>query len=473
MTKARPLNQADEACATDEAAPAVMLWTRAAIELDPGQRQASPPRPRREAPAAPLRAPPAGSDYLARQEALAVLGVKRQTLYSYVSRGLIRSIQHPDGQESLYLREDIERLKAKSTARSGHGPAAAAAMHWGEPVIASAITEITPRGPRYRQYLALDLARAGHSFEAVCDYLWHEQPVPNSAADWDTPALPQAAAELLAAARHAQPEAHILQLLSQTCLALGMLDLHRPDDVSTAQATQAGRRLIRALTGVFGFLGPQRAYVMPRPQEPLATWLARALGLPDNGGQRQALEQLLVLVADHELNPATFAARIAASGGSQLPACIATGLDVHSGIALGCDQLDALFSQRGGADALLRQLGERLASGHKLPGFNHQLYPDGDPRTQWLLELAWQHGTRAAWSQDLRQVLAEVAQRFGAQPSIEAGLAVFCRALELPPQTAGGLFALSRTAGWVAHVIEQRAAGFMIRPRAKFAGTAR
>ena len=75
--------------------------------------------------AASPTATPGHADYLSREEVLEILGIKRQTLYSYVSRGFVRSIPQPGGHASYYLREDIERVKAKSTARSGHGPAAA------------------------------------------------------------------------------------------------------------------------------------------------------------------------------------------------------------------------------------------------------------------------------------------------------------------------------------------------------------
>ena len=111
-------------------------------------------------------------DYLSRQEALAILGVKPQTLYAYVSRGLVRSVPQPGGRTGYYLREDVDKLRAKSVARSGHGPAAASAMRWGEPVVGTSITEITDQGPRYRNHLALDLALGRHSFETVAELLW-------------------------------------------------------------------------------------------------------------------------------------------------------------------------------------------------------------------------------------------------------------------------------------------------------------
>ena len=77
----------------------------------------------------------AGEDYVSSRDALRILEVKPQTLYSYVSRGLIRRRVKPGHRTSYYNREDIHRLKSRSVARSGHGPAAASAMYWGEPVL--------------------------------------------------------------------------------------------------------------------------------------------------------------------------------------------------------------------------------------------------------------------------------------------------------------------------------------------------
>src|SRR5689334_14442255 len=91
--------------------------------------------------------------YVSRQEAIRVLGVKPQTLYSYVSRGLVRRCADHGGRSSAYNFQDIQRLKARSLARSGHGPAAANAIHWGEPVLGTAITKITERGPVYGEHL--------------------------------------------------------------------------------------------------------------------------------------------------------------------------------------------------------------------------------------------------------------------------------------------------------------------------------
>src|SRR3954471_11789557 len=92
------------------------------------------------------------STYLGGREAAAFLGVKRETLYAYASGGLVRSEPGERGRERLYHREDLERLKVRHDARAGHTAVAAGAMRWGEPVLESGLTAITPEGPVYRGF---------------------------------------------------------------------------------------------------------------------------------------------------------------------------------------------------------------------------------------------------------------------------------------------------------------------------------
>src|SRR6478609_8585741 len=72
----------------------------------------------------------------------------------------------------LYSKEDVERLRTRHVARSGHGPVAASALRWGEPVLETRISDVGPDGPRYRGHSAVELCRAGVSFERVAELLW-------------------------------------------------------------------------------------------------------------------------------------------------------------------------------------------------------------------------------------------------------------------------------------------------------------
>jgi citrate synthase len=89
------------------------------------------------------------------------LGIQVRSLYAYVSRGQVRSVPGEAGRPRLYAYADLERLRVRRDARAGHGAVAAGALRWGEPVLDSAITAITPRGPAYRGRLAVDVRDRG------------------------------------------------------------------------------------------------------------------------------------------------------------------------------------------------------------------------------------------------------------------------------------------------------------------------
>src|SRR5262245_35965285 len=109
---------------------------------------------------------------LSAREAARRLEIRLPTLYAYVSRGLLRSVPDVRKGRRLYFREDVERLRARRDAHGGHGATAAGALRWGEPVLDSALTEITPAGPRYRGVEALHLAESATPLEVVAELLW-------------------------------------------------------------------------------------------------------------------------------------------------------------------------------------------------------------------------------------------------------------------------------------------------------------
>src|SRR5882724_8919075 len=278
--------------------------------------------------------------YVSRQEAIKVLGVKPQTLYSYVSRGLVRRCVDKGGRWSAYNFQDIQRLKARSLARSGHGPAAANAIHWGEPVLSTAITKITERGPVYGEHLATDLARRQHRFESVAEYLWTGTGLADDVI-WREATHARLGRQLDEITRF-HPNVHIRQLLTEVALLLGMEQADPAPLHGARSDVEQARDLMQAMAGAFGFIGPGRQYAAPRRGDTIARVLARALGVQTNPDVAHALDGMLVVVADHEFTPATFAARIAASAGNDLYSCVGAALQVHFGSALGlrCDLLE-------------------------------------------------------------------------------------------------------------------------------------
>jgi citrate synthase len=403
----------------------------------------------------------AGEDYVSSRDALRILEVKPQTLYSYVSRGLIRRRAKPGHRTSYYNREDIHRLKSRSVARSGHGPAAAGAMYWGEPVLETGITEIASAGPRYREHLATDLAAENQSFESVAEYLWTGS-LPPSQMKWTNVVVPGSLTSEFGKVdpcdfRHVLTQSIVLLAKTWGC------------DPYLREQPCPATSILGVMAGTFGFLGPKKEYVSLQDGESVSYGLARMLGIKASQKNVQALNTALVLMADHELTTPTFIARISASAGCDLPSCLLAALQVHFGSEFGlcCDRLEKLLD-RDAAAAKSGTVARASSSTRTTPGFDNPLYLHGDPRANLLLELALQLADRRDCVTEALQMIATHFPTVQTRINLCEALVVLCRALGLPYQAAGGLLALSRSAGCVAHVLEQRAQNSIIRPRGKF-----
>jgi citrate synthase len=206
--------------------------------------------------------------------------------------------------------------------------------------------------------------------------------------------------------------------------------------------------------------------------EPAHRQLARAWRLDAPGSD--LVRQALVLCADHELNASSFAARCVASTGADLGACVTAGLAAlsgtrHCGITTAIESMWERSLSTRGKSALARLVdasrggAEPAVPGQRVPGFGHPLYPDGDPRAQALL-------ARLPPPHRNDRLVAAVAERTGERPSVDYALVALRRSLGLPQGHAYLVFALGRTAGWLAHAVEQGRSKVLIRPRAAYVG---
>lgn len=421
------------------------------------------------------------------------LGIQLRSLYAYTSRGQIQSVAGGRGRPHLYAHADLERLRVRRDARAGHGAVAAGALRWGEPVLDSAITAITPRGPAYRGRLAVDLAAAGTPFESVAELLWSGY-LPSARPVWPRTAVPHATLAKLvgepctplqvmpllveiAALAEARRMMKASALLDQPASPFGgaeargratSLDL-RPD-----VALARGRALIPLLAAALapGFVAARVTRALGAPT--IAQVAARALDLDDE--HAPLLDRILVLLADHELNASSFAARVAASTDADLYACVAAALATLSGPKHGSASLavSQFAIDVGAPDAARAAVRALRKQGLVPPGFGHMLYAAGDPRAVPLLAdvarlvAAAPRSHRGA--QRARTLLAVIAATTDAHPTVDVALAALLAVLGLPPTAGPGLFAVARSAGWLAHALEQRAAGHLLRPRARYTG---
>ncbi len=355
-------------------------------------------------------------------EACARLGISRDTLYAYVSRGLVRVVTHPaDARKSLYDRRDIESLSARKQRGRSRRAVAASTIDWGEPVLSSKITRIADGRFFYRGRDAIELSRTLTLEDAL-------QSLARVRCRPDTP-LPD-----FAMPKAARPFDRILLALATETVS-GRRGNGRPRAAQIARLT--------ALCAA----GCDNDPKLPAHDLLAGAW-SRDIAAAD------LIRRALVLCADHELNASAYAARVAASAGASLPASLLAGLSTLSG------------SLHGGLTSLCRRWMDAVESGEPPhtdgrppPGFGHPLYPDGDPRTA---EILLHRPLATKW----RHILDRVVDETGSRPTLDFGLAHLERSLDLPQSAGLGIFAVGRTAGWIAHIFEQRETGRLIRPRA-------
>jgi len=396
----------------------------------------------------------AGS-YVSAEEAILVLGVKRPTLYSYVSRGLVRSVPGDGRKARRYVREDLERLRGRRDARAGHAAVARDALDWGEPVLDSALTEITERGPALRGQRVVDLVERGVTFEQAAELLWSGT-LPATPPRWTVRTLGFRPPQLAALLPRGGPPISALRVVM----------------AALAGADPNGPTLIPRLAASLSLAFDPRRTKGCLAQGSVAAILLHALGARPTRASIRAVDAALVASLDHELNPSSFVARVAAAVGADMPACITAALATLSGARHGgaCDRVEELVEEVGRKERARRTVEQRLAKGQAVAGFGHRLYPQGDPRGALLLDVARSLGRPSPRLATLLEIVRVMHEGGHEAPTLDAGLVAITSALRLPAGSAIVLFAIGRTAGWIAHAIEQRDSGQALRPRARYVG---
>jgi len=368
-----------------------------------------------------------------------LLKVRPQTLYAYVSRGRIGMRPDPDDpRRSLYRAADIGGLTRRR--ERGKRPAAIAAstIAWGEPIITTTISTIQNGRLYYRGRDAADLAQSA-TLEETAALLWDVSGSVRFRLDRRRPkrrgtARERAFVALAAASADGHP-------------THGRLPAVLRDEASSVAAEVAVA------------LGASETSDAPVHLRLAAAW-------KKDRDTADLIRRALVLHADQELNSSTFAARIAASTGASLAACVLSGFATLSGPLHG----DATLRIRSLMDEVARTdartvIAAHLASGVAIPGFGHPLYPEGDPRALALL---------AAFDppRPFERMIGLVKAATGQRANLDFALLAMSERYQFPQEGAFSLFALGRCIGWLAHIIEQVATGQLIRPRARYTGPA-
>ncbi|WP_321800427.1 citrate synthase family protein [Caballeronia sp. J97] len=375
--------------------------------------------------------------WMSQEEACEALGVRKQTLYAYVSRGQIEVQGDPQhANRNLYRAADIATLLKKRNLGRARKNIAASTMAWGEPIIDTSISTIVHGRLYYRGRDAVRLA-ASATLEEAARLLWDMNGLPRfpsfEPVAFDGPASARVYAAL---ARDAAND-----------------PARTPFDMSDSLNQAAG--LVGRLASNFVELRSDEGPLHLRIAD--AWHAARHADL---------LRRVLVLLADQELTSSSFAARVAASTGASLGASMIAGLAAFSGPIHGNaivrvrEFMDE--ARRSGTGTVVRR---RIAEGAALPGFGHELYPQGDPRAADLLS--------AFEAPDAARELIDCVERLtGKLPAIDMALAALVEHCGLPEEAAFALFSIARSVGWMAHSIEQISEGSLLRPRARYVGPA-
>jgi len=390
--------------------------------------------------------------YLTSDEAARALGVSPATLYAYVSRGLLRSEPMPGVPRARrYRRDDIERLQVRQGLRRQPAQAVEAALHWGMPVLESAITLIEDERLYYRGEDAIELART-EPIERVAALLWTGDLDANVLHDDGSatmPELPDVGSEPLA------PFQILLPLLAASDVAAY--------DLRSEAVIRAAGGIMRAFTSLTAGT--------PWRSASLADALQRGLA-SDVGEAARLINAALIVCADHELNVSSFSVRCIASARAPLYAAISGGLAALSGPRHGAAslQVERLLDEARSLGDPPRTIAQRMRRGEDIPGFGHRLYPSGDPRASLLLEMLSETFPDDPAVQRSQQIVAAARDMTGQHPNLEMGLVTLTTALNLPSGSALTLMALGRTVGWIAHAIEEYERDSLIRPRARYVG---
>ncbi len=400
--------------------------------------------------------------YMTASEAAKALGISLPTLYAYVSRGLIRSSGASGQRNRRYYAEDVEKLMARKAGRRNPEVLAQDALHWGAPVLESALTLIDGHRFYYRGY---DVARLAQSetIERVAALLWLNNmdavgQLFNAASSVNTQLYETILLHIAMDGVDLPP----LQAL-KTVLPIAASDDPTAYDLRPSSVVASGVRILRIMASV---LAGDVQESLPVAQMLQQGWR------PQDPHAAQLFNTVLITCADHELNASSFTARVVASAGATPYAAVTAGIAALGGIKHGgyTERVEAFLRSVDSAQNIRELLAGRLRRGEDIPGFGHKIYPQGDPRAVIILNALRARYGAAPRLTLIEQVIQAADELIHEKPSLDFALVAVAEVLELPRGSALGMFALGRSVGWIGHALEQYSVDKLIRPRARYVG---
>ncbi|MEU1851006.1 citrate synthase/methylcitrate synthase [Streptomyces sp. NPDC019990] len=339
----------------------------------------------------------------------------------------------------------------------------------------------------YRQYSAVDLART-RTFEDVWHLLVHgELPDAGQSAAFaaETGALRRLPEEVRAAlpaiataCGSSGPLAGLRTALSLLGAAKGFRPVYDTDAAQRRQDTLVAAAAVPTLLTALHRLGRGLEPVEPRDDlSHAANYLYMLTGSVPPERHARAIEQYLISTIDHGFNASTFTARVIASTGADVAACLAGAVAALSGPLHGgapsraLDTLDAI----GTPDRIGPWVRQRVLAGERIMGFGHAIYRTEDPRSRMLREVAQGFGgPRVDFAVEVERhveaILAELKPGRELHTNVEYYAGVVMELCGLPRGMFTPTFAAGRVVGWSANILEQAEDTKIIRPVARYVG---
>jgi citrate synthase len=262
--------------------------------------------------------------------------------------------------------------------------------------------------------------------------------------------------------------------------AVSALAIYEPAEARPGESSIGGaQRLTAVLPTILGRFHRRRAglpAIQPRPELDHAGYFLYAVhNAPATELDRRALDVALILHADHELNASTFAARVTASTLSDLYSAVTSAIGALKGPLHGGanERVVELLDEIRTADRVEEVVRGKLTRHERIMGFGHRVYKVEDPRATILREWSRQVGAERGdlhYYELLRKVEEVVLREKGLFPNVDLYSGSVYTQLGIPKDLFTPLFAVSRVAGWTAHVLEEYQDLRLIRPTASYIG---